>query len=187
MTVCTTLGAVPLTPPLTKILAGTYVPVDAAKLSISTMQIVVAPILLGSYMLSAFPSVVKIVIPFAPLFAVLASCITACIVFSENVVRLKASMVAVTLPADLSLMAHAETVLSGEVGVCVVVEKAQGWYAKFFFGCGFGHFSFHLAGGCIARSIVCCDYEYNGKQSGILSEIYVHPSESKETPTIEVK
>ncbi|PQM43231.1 putative sodium/metabolite cotransporter BASS2 chloroplastic [Prunus yedoensis var. nudiflora] len=140
MTVCTTLGEVALTPLLTKISAGTYVPVDAAKL-----------------------------------------------VFSENVVRLKASMVAVTLPADLSLMAHAETVLSGEVGVCVVVEKAQGWYAKFFFGCGFGHFSFHLAGGCIARSIVCCDYEYNGKQSGILSEIYVHPSESKETPTIEVK
>ncbi|CAL2268967.1 unnamed protein product [Prunus armeniaca] len=35
MTVCTTLGAVPLTPLLTKILAGTYVPVDAAKLVLS--------------------------------------------------------------------------------------------------------------------------------------------------------
>ncbi|CAL2262118.1 unnamed protein product [Prunus armeniaca] len=107
MTVCTTLGAVLLTPLLTKILAGTYVPVDAAKLSMSTMQVVVASIFLGSYMQSAFPAVVKIVIPFAPLFAVLASCITACM---QNVVRLKASMVAVTLPADLSLMAHAETV-----------------------------------------------------------------------------
>ncbi|CAL2249460.1 unnamed protein product [Prunus armeniaca] len=38
MTVCTTLGAVALPPLLTKILAGTYIPVDAAKLSISTMQ-----------------------------------------------------------------------------------------------------------------------------------------------------
>ncbi|PQM40459.1 hypothetical protein Pyn_09007 [Prunus yedoensis var. nudiflora] len=53
--------------------------------------------------------------------------------------------------------------------------------------CGFGHFSFHLADGFIARNIVCCDYEYNGKQSGILLEIYVDPSDSKETPTVEVK
>lgn len=39
MTVCTTLGAVFLTPLLTKILAGTYVPVDAIQLSISTLQV----------------------------------------------------------------------------------------------------------------------------------------------------
>lgn len=39
MTVCTTLGAVILTPLLTKVLAGTYVPVDAVKLSISTLQV----------------------------------------------------------------------------------------------------------------------------------------------------
>ncbi|CAL9022912.1 unnamed protein product [Prunus brigantina] len=147
MTVCTTLGAVPLTPLLTKILAGTYVPVDAAKLSMRTMQVVAAPILFGSYMQSAFPAVVKIVIPFAPLFAVLASCITAYFilwdsVFSENVVRLKASMVAVTLPVDLSLMAHAETVLSGEVGV-VILSVLLVHIAGFFVGyisaavCGF--------------------------------------------------
>ncbi|KAF2319957.1 hypothetical protein GH714_021013 [Hevea brasiliensis] len=76
MTVCTTLGAVLLTPMLTKILAGTYVPVDALKLSISTLQVVVAPILLGSYLQSKFPAAVKAVIPFAPLFAV--GFITAC-------------------------------------------------------------------------------------------------------------
>lgn len=39
MTMCTTLGAVLFTPLLTKILAGTYVPVDAVKLSISTLQV----------------------------------------------------------------------------------------------------------------------------------------------------
>lgn len=39
MTVCTTLGAVVLTPLLTKILAGAYVPVDAVKLSLSTLQV----------------------------------------------------------------------------------------------------------------------------------------------------
>lgn len=43
MTVCTTLGAVLLTPFLTKILAGTYVPVDAVKLSISTLQVSLNP------------------------------------------------------------------------------------------------------------------------------------------------
>ncbi|KAJ0038973.1 hypothetical protein Pint_23242 [Pistacia integerrima] len=70
---CTTLGAVLLTPLLTKILAGTYVPIDAVKLSISTLQVVVAPILLGSYMQSTFPYAVKVLTPFAPLFPVLAS------------------------------------------------------------------------------------------------------------------
>lgn len=39
MTACTTIGAVVLTPFLTMILAGTYVPVDAVKLSISTLQV----------------------------------------------------------------------------------------------------------------------------------------------------
>ncbi|XP_021832571.1 probable sodium/metabolite cotransporter BASS2, chloroplastic [Prunus avium] len=142
MTVCTTLGAAALTPLLTKILAGTFDPVDATKLSMSTMHVVVALILLGSYMQSAFPAVVKIVIPFAPLFAVLAASLLACSVFSENVVRLKASMVAVTLPAELSLMAHAETVLSGEVGV-VILSMLLVHIAGFFVGyisaavCGF--------------------------------------------------
>ncbi|CAL2249469.1 unnamed protein product [Prunus armeniaca] len=120
MTVYTTLGAVALPPLLTKILAGTYIPVDATKLSISTMQDKLNIINFSSYIQCAFPAVVKIVIPFAPLFAVLAASLLACCVFSENVVRLKASMVAVTLQADLSLMAHAQTVLSGEIGVVIL-------------------------------------------------------------------
>lgn len=40
MTICTTFGAVLLTPLLTKILAGAYVPVKAAELSISTLQVI---------------------------------------------------------------------------------------------------------------------------------------------------
>ena len=40
MTVCTTLGAVVLTPFLTKVLAGAHVPVDAIKLSVSTLQVI---------------------------------------------------------------------------------------------------------------------------------------------------
>ncbi|KAG8093683.1 hypothetical protein GUJ93_ZPchr0012g21264 [Zizania palustris] len=92
MTVCSTLGAVFLTPLLTKILAGAYVPVDVVKLSLSTLQVVVAPILLGSSIQSAFPSIVKFVTPFAPLLAVLTSSLLACSVFSENFARLRSTI-----------------------------------------------------------------------------------------------
>ncbi|KAK5837409.1 hypothetical protein PVK06_013219 [Gossypium arboreum] len=78
MTVCTTLGAVILTPLLTMVLAGTYVPVDVIALSISTLQVVLAPVLLGSYLESTFTLVVKMITPFAPLFAVLLSSLLAC-------------------------------------------------------------------------------------------------------------
>ncbi|KAG2704456.1 hypothetical protein I3843_05G004900 [Carya illinoinensis] len=141
MTSCTTLAAVLLTPFLTKILAGTYVPVDAIQLSISTLQIVVAPTLLGSYAKRAFPAVVKIVMPFAPLFAVLASSLLACSVFSENFIRLK-SMVGASVASDLSPLQRALMLFSGDLGV-VMFSVALLHYAGFFVGyisaaiCGF--------------------------------------------------
>ncbi|KAJ4851415.1 hypothetical protein Tsubulata_030615, partial [Turnera subulata] len=120
MTVCTTLGAVLLTPFLTKVLAGTYVPVDAVGLSVSSLQVVVAPLLLGSYVQSKFPAGVKTVIPFAPLFAVLTSSLLACSVFSENVVRLQSAMVNASLPSDASLVLRIRAILSGELGVILL-------------------------------------------------------------------
>ncbi|OMO92272.1 Bile acid:sodium symporter [Corchorus olitorius] len=120
MTVCTTLGAVILTPILTMILAGTYVPVDAVGLSISTLQVVVAPVLIGSYIQSSFPVVVKNFTPFAPLFAVLASSLLACSVFSENVVRVKSSMVNASLASSASLIDRLQSILSGELGVVIL-------------------------------------------------------------------
>jgi bile acid:Na+ symporter, BASS family len=39
MTVWSTLAAVILTPLLTKVLAGAYIPVDAVRLSLSTLQV----------------------------------------------------------------------------------------------------------------------------------------------------
>ncbi|KAF2319950.1 hypothetical protein GH714_020888 [Hevea brasiliensis] len=142
MTVCTTLGAVLLTPMLTKILAGTYVPVDALKLSISTLQVVVAPILLGSYLQSKFPAAVKAVIPFAPLFAVLASSLLACSIFSENVVRLKSSMVGASLPPGSSPVLFIQSIVSGDLGI-IVLSVLLLHFAGFFVGylsaaiCGF--------------------------------------------------
>ncbi|KAG5552576.1 hypothetical protein RHGRI_010606 [Rhododendron griersonianum] len=133
MTVCTTLGAVLLTPLLTKILAGTYVPVDAVKLSISTLQVVVAPILLGSYAQSTFPAVVKVVTPFSPLLAVLTSSLLACSVFSENVVRLKSSMLASSLSSEASPLLRAQEILSGELGV-IILSVLLLHFAGFFVG-----------------------------------------------------
>ncbi|KAJ0039225.1 hypothetical protein Pint_23238 [Pistacia integerrima] len=133
MTMCTTLGAVLLTPLLTKSLAGTYVPIDAVKLSISTLQVVVTPVLLGSYMQSTFPSAVKVLTPFAPLFAVLASSLLACSVFSENVVRLKSSVVAASLASDLSPIYRIQSILSGELGV-VMLSVVLLHFTGFFVG-----------------------------------------------------
>ncbi|KHG08153.1 putative sodium-dependent transporter yocS [Gossypium arboreum] len=146
MTVCTTLGAVILTPLLTVILAGTYVPVDAIGLSISTLQVdvalphaifymsrcmplpyvlsfdhvVVAPVLLGSYLQSTFPLVVKMITPFAPLFAVLLSSLVACSVFSGNVVRCKSSIVYASLASDASLVSRLQSLLSGDLGAVIL-------------------------------------------------------------------
>ncbi|XP_042463765.1 probable sodium/metabolite cotransporter BASS1, chloroplastic [Zingiber officinale] len=125
MTVCTTLAAVFLTPLLTKLLAGTYVPVDAIKLSLSTLQVVLAPILLGSYLQSAFPTAVKAVIPYAPLAAVLTSSLLASSVFSENIVGIKSSAVGVSNGAV--------GILFGELGV-VVVSVILLHLAGFFLG-----------------------------------------------------
>ncbi|KAL6641815.1 hypothetical protein ACP70R_019996 [Stipagrostis hirtigluma subsp. patula] len=123
MTVCSTLAAVFLTPLLTKVLAGAYIPVDAVKLSLSTLQVVVAPILLGSSIQSAFPSVVKFVTPFAPLLAVLASSLLACSVFSENFVRLRS-----TIASNGN-----GNIFSGDIGV-VMLSVCLLHFAGFFVG-----------------------------------------------------
>lgn len=133
MTVCTTLGAVILTPLLTKILAGTYVPIDAFKLSISTLQVVVAPVLLGSWLQSTFPQAVKMGTPFAPLLAVLASSLVASSVFSENVVRLKSSLIDTLIPSDASLLLRVQAILSSELGL-VVLSILLLHFAGFFVG-----------------------------------------------------
>ncbi|KAJ1264979.1 hypothetical protein BS78_08G042000 [Paspalum vaginatum] len=124
MTVCSTLAAVFLTPLLTKIVAGAYIPVDALKLSLSTLQVVVAPILLGSSLQTAFPSVVQFVTPFAPLMAVLASSLLACSVFSENFVRLRSTI------ADASSV---NGNFSGDIGI-IMLSVFLLHFAGFFVG-----------------------------------------------------
>ena len=71
MTLCSTLGAVVMTPLLTKWLAGQYVPVDAPGLFLSTVKIVLAPVVLGVVLNRYLPRFVKFILPASPLVSVL--------------------------------------------------------------------------------------------------------------------
>ncbi|MFM1770520.1 MAG: hypothetical protein RJA22_3049 [Verrucomicrobiota bacterium] len=71
MTMCSTFGAVALTPLLTKALASQYVQVDAWKLFRDTVQVVLAPLLLGLGLNRWQPGLVRRVLPAAPLVSVL--------------------------------------------------------------------------------------------------------------------
>jgi bile acid:Na+ symporter, BASS family len=72
MTMCSTMGAIVMTPLLTKWLAGEYVPVDALGLLLSTLQIVLAPVVIGVMLNRFLPRFVKFALPSAPLVSVLA-------------------------------------------------------------------------------------------------------------------
>lgn len=60
-----------MTPLLTKWLAGAYVPVDAWGLFLSTLKIVLAPLIVGLALNRFTPQLVKAVLPGAPLVSVL--------------------------------------------------------------------------------------------------------------------
>jgi len=72
MTMCSTLLAFLMTPLWCKILAGQLVPVDPIALSLSTLQVVVVPVLVGVFCNWRFPRQVAKVVPFAPPVSVLA-------------------------------------------------------------------------------------------------------------------
>jgi bile acid:Na+ symporter, BASS family len=71
MTLCSTLAAIVLTPLLTQLLAGAYVPVDAWGLFLSTVQVVLAPLVIGLILHHSTPRLVQRLIPASPLIAVL--------------------------------------------------------------------------------------------------------------------
>lgn len=72
MTMCSTFGAIVMTPLLTKWLAGTYVPVSAWNLFLDTVKVVLAPLVLGLVLHHRAPRLVKAVLPVAPLISVAA-------------------------------------------------------------------------------------------------------------------
>jgi BASS family bile acid:Na+ symporter len=91
MTMCSTFGAIILTPLLTKWLAGTYVPVDALALFLSTIKIVLAPLVLGVALHHFAPRVVKTILPAAPLVSVLVITLICASIIGSNADALKRS------------------------------------------------------------------------------------------------
>ena len=71
MTTASTMGAVIATPLITKLLLGTLVPVDVAALLVSTVQVVLLPVLLGAALNQTFPKQVQKLAPLSALSAVL--------------------------------------------------------------------------------------------------------------------
>lgn len=75
MTTATTVGAIFMTPFLCKAALGAVVPVDAAGIAISTLQVVLAPIALGMTFKNYFPKIVDKILPFAPVVGVVSTCL----------------------------------------------------------------------------------------------------------------
>jgi bile acid:Na+ symporter, BASS family len=84
MTMCTTFAAVVMTPLLTKSLAGAIVPVDALGLFLSTVQVVLLPLVLGLALHHYAPKLVTRVLPAAPLVSVVFITLIVASVIGQN-------------------------------------------------------------------------------------------------------
>jgi BASS family bile acid:Na+ symporter len=102
MTMCSTMGAIVMTPLLTKWLAGTLVPVDAWGLFLSTVQVVLLPVLLGVGLHHAVPRLVQAILPVAPLISVVTIALICASIIGQSAEALMAS--AVHLLAAVALL-----------------------------------------------------------------------------------
>lgn len=84
MTTCSTLAAVVATPILTAALAGTYVHVDGWGLFQSTLQVVLLPVVAGLVLNRRLPGLVRVVLPVAPLVAVVAIVLICASIIGQN-------------------------------------------------------------------------------------------------------
>ncbi len=91
MTMCSTFGAVFMTPLLTEKLAGTLVPVDAWGLFLSTVQVVVLPVVLGLLANRYAPNLVGAVQPIAPLVSVITIALICASIIGQSADAVKAS------------------------------------------------------------------------------------------------
>ena len=91
MTTCSTLGAVVLTPLLVKLLAGRLVDVDAIGLFLSTLQVVVLPVVAGVAINRFLPRVVDRVLPVAPLVSVVMIALVCASIVGQNAAAIRTS------------------------------------------------------------------------------------------------
>ena len=84
MTAASTLGAVVMTPLLSSLLIGQLVPVDALALLVSTVQVVLLPVVLGYFLNRTFPKAVAAVTPLSALSAVVLIAVICGSVVAQN-------------------------------------------------------------------------------------------------------
>lgn len=101
MTMCSTFGAVFMTPLMTKWLAGTFVKVDAWGLFLSTVQVVVLPVVLGIIANRYARNFVKIVQPASPLVSVIVIALICAGIIGQSADAVKASAVILLLAVFL--------------------------------------------------------------------------------------
>lgn len=75
MTTTTTLGAIFMTPLISKLLIGTVIPVNAIGIAFSTVQVVLLPIAAGMILNKYANRTVRAVLPFSPVIGVAATCL----------------------------------------------------------------------------------------------------------------
>ena len=120
MTMCSTFGAVVMTPLLTKWLAGTYVPVDGWKLFLDTVTVVLARLIVGLTLHHAAPRMVKAILPIAPLVSVIA------------IVMICASIIG----ANAGIIRQSAAILFLAVALLHLGGFALGWVFAWAFGYG---------------------------------------------------
>jgi len=91
MTTCSTLGAVVLTPLLTQLLAGKLVAVDGWGLFLSTLQVVVLPVVAGMAINRWLPGMVQRVLPVAPLVSVVTIALVCASIVGQNAAAIRSS------------------------------------------------------------------------------------------------
>jgi BASS family bile acid:Na+ symporter len=119
MTMCSTFGAVVMTPLLTKWLAGAYVPVDAWALFLDTVKVVLAPLVLGLALHHGAPRVVRAMLPIAPLVSVITIALICASIIGQNADKIRQS--------GLQLMAAVFLLHAGGFGLGYVLARLLGY------------------------------------------------------------
>ena len=100
MTTVTTIAGIFMTPLLCKLILGAVVPVDAAGIAVSCMQVVLAPIVVGMAANKYLPKVVDKVLPATPVIGV----VSTCLLVASAVSQCSASIMSAGLNLQLPVM-----------------------------------------------------------------------------------
>lgn len=122
MTTSTTIACAFMTPPITKILLGAAVPINAWGMMLSTLQVVLVPICLGVGLNKTAPAQCKAAKPFTPVLGVIANVM----IVGASVADCASAIASAGLPLHVAILAlHA-------VGGCLgyAAAFALGWDRK---------------------------------------------------------